>query len=210
MKDLGVDGEVVVADNGSTDGSQEIACRLGRARRRRAGQGVRQRATGGISAALGVRRHGRRRRQLRPHPTGPVSRGAAGRCRSRRRQPIQRRHQAGLDAEAEPIRREPGAHGARTSVLSEPEPRLPLRDSLVTTFPHPGTRPAHGRDGVRQRDGRSGHAGEARDRRGPGYVVAQTVGRDRRTFGGGATAGGISAFSCCTAPAGCSSTQGSP
>jgi glycosyltransferase involved in cell wall biosynthesis len=29
MKDLGIDGEVVVADNGSTDGSQEIARRLG-------------------------------------------------------------------------------------------------------------------------------------------------------------------------------------
>src|SRR2546423_1819516 len=29
MKELGVDGEVVVADNGSTDGSQDIARRLG-------------------------------------------------------------------------------------------------------------------------------------------------------------------------------------
>ena len=29
MKDLGVDGEVVVADNGSTDGSQDVARRLG-------------------------------------------------------------------------------------------------------------------------------------------------------------------------------------
>src|SRR6266511_5135193 len=28
MKDLGIDGEVVVADNGSTDGSQEIARRM--------------------------------------------------------------------------------------------------------------------------------------------------------------------------------------
>jgi len=29
MKELAVDGEVIVADNGSADGSQEIACRLG-------------------------------------------------------------------------------------------------------------------------------------------------------------------------------------
>ena len=33
LREAGIDGEVVVADNGSTDGSQEIAAAAGRARR---------------------------------------------------------------------------------------------------------------------------------------------------------------------------------
>ena len=66
LESLGVVGEVVIADNGSTDGSQEIARAAG-ARVSGAAQGIRGRAArrhrGGARA---VRPHGRRRRQLRP------------------------------------------------------------------------------------------------------------------------------------------------
>ena len=66
MREAGIDGEVVVADNGSTDGSQEIAERARRrvvaGRRER----LRQRAHGRHRrGARQVRHHGRRRRQLR-------------------------------------------------------------------------------------------------------------------------------------------------
>lgn len=45
MQEHNIDGEVVVADNGSADGSVEIAERLG-ARRPRRREGLRQRAAG--------------------------------------------------------------------------------------------------------------------------------------------------------------------
>ena len=46
LREANVSGEVVIADNGSTDGSIEIAERPGSPRRARKGQGIRQRADG--------------------------------------------------------------------------------------------------------------------------------------------------------------------
>src|SRR5262252_1392475 len=51
LKDLGVDGEVVVADNGSTDGSQEVARRLGARVIEVPVQGYGSALLGGITAA---------------------------------------------------------------------------------------------------------------------------------------------------------------
>jgi glycosyltransferase involved in cell wall biosynthesis len=53
MAEHGIDGEVVVADNGSTDGSQDIASEFRRARDLRRGQGYGNALMGGIAAAQG-------------------------------------------------------------------------------------------------------------------------------------------------------------
>jgi hypothetical protein len=57
LAESGIDGEVLVADNGSTDGSQQLAKEAG-ARGPHQRQGLRQRADG---------RHHRRQRQVRDH-----------------------------------------------------------------------------------------------------------------------------------------------
>src|SRR5215207_1470829 len=53
LRELGVVGEVVVADNGSTDGSQEIAERMGARVARVAAKGYGSALMGGITAARG-------------------------------------------------------------------------------------------------------------------------------------------------------------
>ena len=54
LADHGISGEVIVADNGSADGSQEIADAARRARGRRRRARLRQRPEGGIAAAAGA------------------------------------------------------------------------------------------------------------------------------------------------------------
>ena len=77
MEELGIQGEVIIADNGSTDGSQkspnnwahvwcrwQCGIRCGSSRR-------------DFSGTREVRHYGRRRRQLRVYATGPLRRKVA-------------------------------------------------------------------------------------------------------------------------------------
>ena len=161
MEALGVDGEVVVADNGSTDGSQEIAEGLGAGVVDVPERGYGAALSGGIAAAGPLRDHGRRRRQLRLRRPRSVRRGAAGgadlvmgnrfpaasspaRCR------------------AAPLPRQPGAVRRRPAVLPAPDRRLPLRAARLPPRRASWARPDDGGHGVRQRDGRQGVASPAR------------------------------------------------
>ena len=58
LREHGIDGEIVVADNGSTDGSQRLAEEAGARVVPVCGEGIRQRA---------ARRHRRRAGQVRHH-----------------------------------------------------------------------------------------------------------------------------------------------
>ena len=99
IADSGISGEVVVADNGSTDGSQQLARRRRRPGRRHPGQGLRQCPDGRHPGRpRRVRDHGRRRRQLRLHQPDAVHRRAPQGQRPGDGQPLQGRHRAGRDA----------------------------------------------------------------------------------------------------------------
>ncbi len=213
MKELGVDGEV---DRRRQRQHRRLAGDRPPTRRprdRRPRQGVRQRA---------ARRHrGRRAAEFvvmadaddsydlsRPRARSSTAlRGGADLVMGNR---FLGGIEPGRDADAEPIRREPGAHGVGPSVLPQPERRLPLRDARVPAVAHPVARPAHGGHGVRQRDGRAGHARQAPRSSRSRSPCRPTGARARRTFARGATAGVTSASCCCTAPAGCSSIRASP
>ena len=167
IADSGISGEVVVADNGSTDGSQQLAADAGARVVHDPGQGLRQcpdgRHPGGPRR---VRDHGRRRRQLRLHQPDAVRRRAPQGQRPGDGQPLQGRHRAGRDAAAAQVPRQPGAVLRRPPVLPQQDRRLPLRPARLPAGQRDRARPAGHRHGVRQRDGREGHPREAEDHRG--------------------------------------------
>ena len=79
MREHGIAGEVIVADNGSSDGSPAIALRAGRGVVNVADRGYGNALMGGIDAAARpLRDHGRRRRQRRL-PRDPANRRQAPR-----------------------------------------------------------------------------------------------------------------------------------
>ena len=81
LADSGISGEVVVADNGSTDGSQQLAEDAGARVVPVSDKGYGNALMGGILAARGrVRDHGRRRRQLRLHQPDAVRRPSCARA----------------------------------------------------------------------------------------------------------------------------------
>ena len=208
----GIAGEVVIADNGSTDGSQAIAAAHGRARRagrRDAGYGsalLRRHRRG----ARPLRHHGRRRRQLRLlRPRRRSSTQLRGGRRSGDGQPLPR-----AASSPAPCRRCTAISATRCSppsaaVLPQPDRRLPLRAArLQPRRSICGLRPAHDGHGVRQRDGGQGDARTACGSPRCRPRCRPTAAAGRRTCAAGATAGGTCASCCCTARAGCSSSPG--
>ena len=205
----GIAGEVIVADNGSTDGSQAIARRLGARVVARRGAWIRQRADGRHRrSARAVRAHGRRRRQLRLPRAAEVRRQAARGIRSR----------AGLPAAAGGGTVMPGAmpflhrwwaircsrcwRGAGST-----------RRSTMSTAACAGS-PRSSRQRLEQRCTGMEFATEmiikssllGAHRRGADHAASRRPQvRMRRTCARFATAGGRCASSCCTARAGCSS-----
>ena len=127
MAEAGVSGEVVIGDNGSTDGSQAIARRPARAcvdvTRRGYGAAL-------YHAALAAR--GRfivmgDSDDSYDFCDSPRSSQTPRRLRPRDGQPLCRRHQARSDAVEEPLHRQSGAHRHRTHVFPQPRSRFPLR-----------------------------------------------------------------------------------
>ena len=91
----GVAGEVLIADNGSTDGSQAMAEALGARVVAVPEKGYGAALIGGINGrARPLRHHGRRRRQLRFREPGRHGRAPARRRRPGHGQPLQGRHRA--------------------------------------------------------------------------------------------------------------------
>ena len=197
MARLGIEGEVVIADNGSTDGSQEIADRCGRPGRARAAS----RATAPRCAAASPRREA---------PTSSMgdaddsydfddARPVRGRsCAAVPTWSWATASQGGIAPGAmPPLHRYwatpscPSSAGCSSACRCGDfhcgHPRASARDAI---WP----RPAHDRHGVRERDGGPGRARRARHRRGARRRCGPTAAAGRPTCAAGATAGGTCAY----------------
>ncbi len=94
---------------------------------------------------------------------GPFRRSTPIGMRSRNGEPISRWHRPRRDAVEEPLHREPSSLGDRQAVLPLLRPRLPLRDSWLSSGRLQSDGPSHYRHGVRIRDAHQGHtSGHAR------------------------------------------------
>ena len=160
-----LDGEVIVVDNGSDDGSGVLAQSRRRPGRRRAAARLRQRLPRRLRRGQGrLHRDDRRRPHVRLRGDPALHPGARRRCRAGHGEPDGRRP-ARRDAHAEPHRQP--AH------VSLPQPALPhsdqrhvVRHASVQARRPPGARPAVDRHGVRLGDGDPSGPARPRDPRG--------------------------------------------
>ena len=170
IADHGYKGEVVVADNGSDDGSQEIA--------ERCGARVVSVAERGYGSALMSRLRGRPRRG-RDHGATPTSRTTSRRARGSSRRCVRATIWSwvlGSSARSNPARcrrssslaREPGVERRRPAALPYFGFGFPLRDSCAAAKRVRGPPPSDHGDGIRERDGREGHGSRSSNRGGPG------------------------------------------
>ena len=204
----GVVGEVLVADNGSTDGSQALALAAGARVVEVAGRGYGNALAGGIAAARGrLRADGRRRRLLRFRRAAAVP-GAAARWRGSGHglPPAGRRRAdpAGCHALEAPLDRQPDPDRPGPPVLHRTGPRLPLRPARLPARRRPGAGAAMPGHGVRLGDGGAGELRRPGAGRGAGDAAPATAARARPICAAGATAGAICASCCCSRRAGCS------
>ena len=200
LAELGVDGEVLVSDNGSTDGSQQIAERQRRPGRGRADPRVRRRPAGRHRGRpRPLRDHGRLRRLVRPVEPRAVHRAAPRGQRRRHGQPVQGRHRPRRHAVPAQVPGQPGAVADRTGALRpQAGRRLPLRHPRLQPGPHPGARAVHAGHGVRLRAGRAGRARRVHAGRGARPPCVPTAAAARRTCAPGATAGGTCGSCSCS------------
>ena len=119
LESAGISGEVIVADNGSTDGSIELAQSAGARVVNVAAARIRQCASrrnpGGPRR---LRSDGRLRRQLRFRAHPSICRATEEWLRSGDGQPFSRRHPQRSDAPPPPLSRQPRAHRNRPAFLS--------------------------------------------------------------------------------------------
>ena len=201
LAELGVVGEVLVSDNGSTDGSQEIATRAGARVSHAPIRGYGGALLNGIEQARGKYIiMGDADDSYDLSNLEPFIRRTARRARHGHGQPVPRRHRQGRDAAAAPLPRQPGALLAgAAAVRAAQRRRLPLRHPGLQPGPHPGPAALHAGHGVRLRAGGAGRAQRVRHRRGADHPAARTAAAGRRTCVPGGTAGATCA-SCSSSP----------
>ena len=197
----------IIADNGSTDGSQEIARDARRPRRRRAGA----RATAARSWAASRRRAasyvimGDADDSYDFSKLDAVRRAAARGRRPRDGQPLQGRHRRRRDAAAAPVPRQPGAVAGSAGCSSARRSATSTAGCAASTASRSSNlAPADHGHGVRERDGRQGDARRAAASPRCRRRSHRTAAAGRRTCAAGATAGATCGSSCSSARAGCS------
>ena len=202
----GIAGEVVVADNGSTDGSPELAAAAGARVVHEPRRGYGSAYLAGFAAAaaryilMGDADDTYDFTQI-DRFLGPLEDGADLVIGNR-----MANIQPGRDAVAAPLHRQPAAHGRAQPVLQDRRLRRPLRHAGVPPRPAAGAGPAHDGDGVRLRA--RDPLGQARARHPRDRRSTTTRARASRSSPRSPTAGATCASCSCTARPGSSCCPG--